>query len=281
MIEIGITQSLTIDRLTAPGAFLTDGEGSDVLLPNKYLDKKHEKGQKVEVFVYKDSEDRPVATTETPLVGRNQFACLKVVDVSRFGAFMDWGLEKDLLVPFKQQASRMNKGEWYIIYMYLDESTQRLVATSKLYPHFEKDLSGLEVDQEVQLLLGDEHDLGIQVIVNEKYNGLIFHSEIHQDVMMGDQVKGFIKNIRTDGKLDITLQKTGLEHMEAGAAKILEVLIEEEGFIEVTDKSSPEDIQFYFQLSKKAFKRSLGNLYKKKKVEIRENGIQLIDTKGT
>lgn len=276
MIAIGTTQTLTIDRLTAPGAYLTDGEGNDVLLPNRYVLPEHKKGVEVDVFLYKDSEDRPVATTELPLVQRDQFACLKVVDVSRFGAFMDWGLEKDLLVPFKQQATRMNKGEWYIIFMYLDASTDRLVATSKLHPHFEKDLSTLTENQEVDLLLGDENDLGIQVIVNQKYNGLVFHSEIHQDVMMGDQVKGYIKTIRTDGKLDISLQRTGLEHMEAGAAKILEVLQEEEGFIEVTDKSSPEDIQYYFQLSKKAFKRSLGNLYKQRKVELKENGIQLL-----
>lgn len=280
MIQIGKIQELTIDRLTAPGAYLTDGQGNDVLLPNRYLTADHKKGSVVNVFVYKDSEDRPVATTETPLALCDEFACLKVVDVTRFGAFLDWGLEKDLLVPFRQQAVQMEKGEWHLIYLYLDETSDRLVATSKLQPHFNKDLSGLEVNQQVDLLIGAETDLGYNVVVNNQYRGLIFANEVHQDLMIGDKVAGFIKTIRHDGKLDIVLQATGREHLEAGAQKILEVLIEEGGYMEVTDKSDPDDIQFYFQLSKKAFKRSLGTLYKQRKITLEKEGIRLIKPKN-
>jgi predicted RNA-binding protein (virulence factor B family) len=276
MLEIGKKQILNVNRLTSPGAYLEDDEGNDVLLPNRYLTPSIKKGDDIEVFIYTDSEDRLVATTDTPLAFRDEFACLKVVDTTKFGAFLDWGLEKDLLVPFKQQAQKMKKGEWYLIYLYLDGSTDRLVATSKVNPIFSKDLSGLEESDEVDILIGNETDLGIQTVVNNQYRGLIFHNEVHQDLMIGDQLKAYIKTIREDGKLDISLQKTGLTHMEEGAKKILEVLEEEEGFLTVTDKSSPEDIQFHFQLSKKAFKRSLGNLYKQKRVAIEEHGIRLL-----
>ena len=206
---------------------------------------------------------------------RNEFACLKVVDISRFGAFLDWGLEKDLLVPFKQQSQRMEKGEWYLIYLYLDESTNRLVATSKVQALFDKDFSGLEIGQHVELLIGESSDLGVQVVVNNRFRGLIYHNEIHQDLIIGERTMGYIKEIRPDGKLDISLQQTGVVHMEAGAQRILEVLQEEGGYLEVTDKSDPEDIQFHFQLSKKAFKRSLGILYKQRKVSIEVDGIRL------
>lgn len=279
MIEIGKKQRLKVDRITAPGAFLTDEDGNDVLLPNRYLESNTKQGDTIEVFIYTDSEDRIIATTETPLALRDEFACLKVVDTTRFGAFLDWGLEKDLLVPFKQQAQKMQKGEWYLIYLYLDTSTNRLVATSKVNPMFNKDLSSLTEGEEVAILVGNETDLGIQVVVNNQYRGLIFFNEVHQDLMIGDQVKAYIKTIRQDGKLDISLQKTGISHMESGAAQILKILNEEGGYLEVTDKSSPEDIQYYFQLSKKAFKRSLGNLYKQRKVAIENAGIRLLSEK--
>lgn len=277
MISIGQKQTLEVLRLTPPGAFLGDGADGEVLLPNRYVPTGMKVGDKIEVFVYTDSEDRPIATTREPLVMRNEFACLKVVDVTRFGAFMDWGLEKDLLVPFKQQSHRMNKGEWHLIYLYLDESTNRLVATSKLLPLFDKDLSVLEEGQMVEVLVGESVDLGIQAVINNRYRGLIYHNEIHQDLLIGERTTGYIKAIRPDGKLDISLQQTGIAHMEAGSQKILEVLREEGGFMEVTDKSDPEDIQFHFQLSKKAFKRSLGILYKQRRIIIEPEGIRLID----
>ncbi|MFT6135895.1 MAG: putative RNA-binding protein (virulence factor B family) [Cyclobacteriaceae bacterium] len=171
----------------------------------------------------------------------------------------------------------MRVGQWYLIYLYHDEQSDRLVATAKVHPLFEKENIQLEEGQQVDLLVAEEVEIGMKVVINNKYQGMIYHNEIHQDLIIGDRLPGFVKQIREDNKIDISLQAIGIAHLEVGAEKILQILKENEGYLAITDKSDPEDIQFHFQLSKKAFKRSLGTLYKAKRVSLEPDGIKLIN----
>ncbi|MEM6829886.1 MAG: S1-like domain-containing RNA-binding protein [Bacteroidota bacterium] len=271
---IGQINRLRIDRMTSPGAYLTDTDGNDVLLPSKYIPPRSKIGNNIEVFIYRDSEDRVIATTLTPFIKLNEFGFLKVKDVTKFGAFLDWGIEKDLLVPFREQIGKMVQGKSYLVYLYLDEQTQRLVATQKIKSYLEKEKVLLEEGAEVNLLIGETTELGTKVIIENKYEGLLFKNEVFEDLLIGDRVKGYVKKIREDKKIDVSLQKTGLENLEAGAQKIMDLLDEEDGFVNLSDKSSPEEIQFMLQMSKKNFKRSLGILYKKRLVLIENSGIR-------
>ena len=275
MIHIGIHNELIVDRILAPGAFLVDNEGNDVLLPYKYIPAGMKIGDQLKVFVYNDSEDRIVATTLCPLIQLHEFGYLKVKDINNIGAFLDWGLEKDLLVPFRQQHRRLNIGQWCLVYLYIDSLTHRLAATTKVEKHFEKENIELEINQEVDLLITSESDLGVNVIINNTYSGMIFRNQIYKDIMMGDHIKGFIEQIRTDGKIDVNLRKKGMKNLEAGAQTILEELRASNGFIALTDKSTPEEIQSVLQMSKKNFKKSLGILYKNKQVLLKEEGVLL------
>ena len=244
-------------------------------MPNKYLPKETKVGDQLKVFVYNDSEDRIVATTLSPLLQLNQFGYLKVKDINNIGAFLDWGLEKDLFVPFRQQSGRLNVGQWCLVYLYIDKLTHRLAATTKVEKHFEKENIELEVNQEVDLLITSESDLGVNVIINNTYSGIIFRNQIYKDIMMGDHIKGFIEQVRTDGKIDVNLRKKGMKNLEAGAQTILEELRASNGFIALTDKSTPEEIQSVLQMSKKNFKKSLGILYRNKQVLLKEEGVLL------
>jgi uncharacterized protein len=275
MIHIGIYNELVVDRILTPGAFLIDSEENDVLLPNKYIPEGTKVGDQLKVFVYNDSEDRIVATTLRPLLQLHKFGCLKVKDVNNIGAFLDWGLEKDLLVPFRQQHGRLNIGQWCLVYLYIDTLTHRLAATAKVDKYFEKENIELEVNQEVDLLIANDSDLGVNVVINNTYSGMIFSNQIYQDVMMGDQIRGFIEQIRPDGKIDVTLRKKGMQNLEDGAQTILKELKASEGFIALTDKSKPQEIQSLLQMSKKNFKKSLGILYRNKQVLLKKEGVFL------
>ena len=274
-MKIGTYNQLKVLRDTSVGLFLGDDTGKEVLLPNKYVPAHAKVGKVIEVFVYTDSEDRPIATTLKPLVQLGEFACLRVKDVSKVGAFLDWGLEKDLLVPFREQKDKMKLGKSYIVYLRMDEVTERLVATAKLHKIFDKDVSELEEGMEVDLLIGEGTDIGIEVIINHRYRGMLYRNEIFQDVMFGDQGRGYIKHIREDGKVDVSLRKTGMDNLEDGAQKIMTELKANDGFLPLHDKSDPEDIQFQLEMSKKNFKRSLGTLYKKKLVVLEKDGVRL------
>ncbi len=275
MIHIGIHNELIVDRILAPGAFLIDSEGNDVLLPNKYLPTGIKTGDQIKVFVYNDSEDRIVATTLRPLLQLHEFGYLKVKDTNNIGAFLDWGLEKDLLVPFRQQHRRLSIGQWCLVYLYIDTLTHRLAATTKVEKYFEKENIELEVNQEVDLLITSESDLGVNVIINNSYSGMIFRNQIYTDIMMGDHIKGFIEQVRSDGKIDVNLRKKGMENLEEGTQTILEELRASNGFIALTDKSTPEEIQSVLQMSKKNFKKSLGILYRNKQVLLKKEGVLL------
>ncbi len=275
MLNIGEYHTLTIDRETEPGLFLTNEEGDEVLLPNKYIPETWEIGGEIEVFVYLDHEERPVATTLKPLVKLDEFAFLKCVEVNEFGAFLDWGLEKHLFVPFKEQAYPMKKDGRYLVFCYLDEETNRLVASSKVHAFLDNSELTVEPFEEVDLIISNKSDLGYNVIINEIHQGLLYNDEIFQPINVGDHVKGFIKKTRPDGKIDVMLQRPGYRSIEPNAQRILDELAANHGHLKLTDKSDPAQIQNMLEMSKKSFKRAAGNLYKQRKIDITEDGIYL------
>ncbi len=276
MITLGEYNLLRIDRILEQGAYLVDEEGNDVLLPNKYMAENAKIDDEVEVFIYTDSEDRLIATNLTPKITLNEFSFLKVKDVNRFGAFMDWGLEKELLVPFSEQNQRMEIDRWYIVRLLLDEKTNRLLASNKLNKFLETDFISVEVGEEVDLLVIERSDLGYTLIINNVHKGLAFANETFRELNVGDALKGFVKNIREDGKIDISLQKQGYENVEPSAMHILELLKEKNGFLPLTDKSEPEAIYAQLEMSKKTFKKAIGGLYKSKLIRMTDEGIHLL-----
>jgi predicted RNA-binding protein (virulence factor B family) len=275
MIQIGQHNTLTIARDTKVGLFLTDGT-DDVLLPNKYVPREFEIGQELAVFVYLDHEERPVATTLVPYIQLNEFGWLRVNYINEFGAFIDWGLEKDLFVPFKEQARPMEQGKRYLVYLYMDEKTNRLTASSKTNQFLDNENITVAVHEEVDIIVSHITDIGINVIINEKHKGLAYKDEVYAEVKPGQRMKGYIKNIRPDGKIDVSLQKIGVEAIEPGAEKILSELIASRGVLRLNDHSHPEDIKTVLQMSKKTFKKAVGHLYKNKLIEIKEDGIYLL-----
>ncbi len=271
-MNIGQYHTLKVDRITPPGAFLTDGE-TDVLLPTKYIPYDTRPGTTLKVFVYRDSEGRIISTTKKPHGTVNQFAYLKVNDTNQVGAFLEWGIDKDLLVPYKEQKVKLKKGYWVLVYIYLDEKTDRVAATVKVAKHFKEEIA-LQEGDEVDLLITDSTDLGVNVVVNNGYKGLIYENDLFHDVLEGDRIRGYVKKIRSDGKLDISLRRAGLANLEEGATQILRELEKTDGFLPLNDKSDPEEIQSMLQMSKKNFKRSVGILYKKKLIAFEEGGIK-------
>lgn len=275
MIELGKYNTLKIVRDTSVGLYLSD-EKDDVLLPNKYVPEEFEMGQELTVFVYLDHEERMVATTLEPYIYLNEFALLRVSYTNKFGAFVNWGLEKDLFVPFKEQARPMEKGKRYLVHMFLDEKSNRLVGSSKLNQFLKNDELTVEVGEEADLIVSHITDLGINVIINERHKGLLYANEVYDEVRTGDRIKGYIKTIRPDNKIDVTLQKPGFEGIEPNAEKILDELRASRGFLRLNDDSHPEDIKTVLKMSKKSFKKAIGTLYRQKLIEIKEDGIYLV-----
>lgn len=275
MIEIGKYNTLKIVRDTQVGLYLSDGK-EDILLPNKYVPREFEVGEELIVFVYLDHEERPVATTLEPYIYLNEFALLRVNYTNKFGAFLDWGLEKDLFVPFREQARPMEKGKRYLVYMYLDEKSNRLVGTSKINQFLSNDELTVEVGEEVDLIISHITEMGINVIINEQHKGLMYKDQVYEDLRTGDRMKGYIKHIRPDNKIDVSLQKAGFENIEPNAEKVLDELRASRGFLRLNDDSHPEDIKTVLKMSKKTFKKAIGTLYKQKLIEIKDDGIYLV-----
>lgn len=275
MITVGTFNNLKIARRTNVGLYLTDGE-QDVLLPKKYLPEHFELDDEIEVFVYLDHEERPVATTIEPFIFLNEFALLKVNYVNDFGAFMNWGLEKDLFVPFREQARPMSVDKYYMVYMYLDAKTNRLVGSSKLNQFLENKNISVEVGEEVDLIVSHITEAGINVIINEKHKGLMYQNEVFEDFRTGDRIIGYIKNIREDGKIDVSRTKLGFDRISDTATKILNELELNNGFLGLNDKSHPDEIKIILGMSKKTFKQAIGVLYKQKEIEIKNDGIYKI-----
>lgn len=275
-MQLGKFNTLTIDRETKVGLYLTNGK-TDVLLPNKYVPEAYEIGDELEVFIYLDQEERPVATTLEPYIYLNEFALLRVNFVNKFGAYLDMGLEKDLFVPFKEQARPMEEGKRYVVYMSLDEKTNRLVGSSKLNQFLDNKDITVTNGEEVDLIITHFTEAGINVIINEKHKGLLYKNEVFdEDLRPGDRIIGFIKNVRPDGKIDVTINQMGFEKIEPTSQFILDELKAGSGFIRLNDNSSPEDVKQILKMSKKTFKKAIGSLYKQKLIEIKEDGIYLV-----
>jgi len=228
----------------------------------------------LDVFVYKDSEDRIVANTQEPKVIINEFAFLRVNDVSHYGAFMDWGLEKDLLVPFSEQRMKMEAGRFYVIFAYLDSQSGRIVGTNKWNKHIIDIEEEYQEGDEVDLLIDNKSELGFTAIIDDHAKGLSYHNEIHQDLNIGERVKGYIKTIREDKKVDLMLHKVGLERLDESSQIIIDALKKNNDFLPLHDKSTPDEINATLAMSKKTFKKAAGILYKKKLIEITPEGIR-------
>ncbi|MDZ4668118.1 MAG: S1-like domain-containing RNA-binding protein [bacterium] len=276
MIEIGKKNTLTAARQSAVGVYLEDDKGNEVLLPNKYVPNSLKTGELLEVFIYKDSEDRLVATTLVPLIEVGTMANLKVNMVSSFGAFMDWGMEKDLLVPDKEQMTRMKEGETYLVYCYLDEVTERLVGSSKIKKFLNNDNLKLKDGESVEAVIFDDTPMGYLAVVNNKHMGLIYHNEVYGRLNLGETVTAYVKKIKETGELDLSLQKIGFKHVDDQTEVILDLLRKNKGFINLSDSSSPEEIQARLKMSKKVYKKAIGILYRQKKLRIELDGVYLI-----
>jgi len=278
MMEIGKHTTLVILRETEPGLYL--GENMDaedvVLLPHKYKPESFEIGDEIRVFIYLDYEERIIATTLEPYILLNSFGYLRCAAVSKHGAFMEWGLEKHLFVSFKEQARPMKEGNWYIVYMYLDEQTNRLAGASKTNQFLQNDTITVKQYEEVNILVTHLTEKGANVIINGIHKGLIYIEDIFEDIRTGDRMKAYIKKIREDNKIDVVLQTLGYKSIEPNAQFILDELKASGGFIALHDKSSPDAIKDILGLSKKSFKRAIGSLYKDKQIVIKEDGIELV-----
>jgi predicted RNA-binding protein (virulence factor B family) len=275
MLQIGVYHTLKIDRETKVGLFLVN-ETDDVLLPNKYVPNDFTIGEDLTVFVYLDHEERPVATTLKPFISLNSFAVLKVSYINKFGAFLNWGMEKDLFAPFKEQARPMEKDKRYIVTMYLDKQTGRLAASSKINQFLDKEPLDIEVGQEVDLMVSHITEIGINVIINGKFRGLAYQNEVFETVSPGYKTKGYIKTIRPDGKIDVSFQKQGFEAIDDSSQQVLEALKQNDGVLKLNDNSHPEEIKSVLKMSKKTFKKAIGSLYKQKLIDINNEGIQLV-----
>lgn len=276
MIKLGQKNILEILRETDQGIYLIDQEDNQVLLPNRYVPDVFKIYDKLEVFVYLDNEERPVAATDMPYIMRDDFALLRCNEVTEYGAFLDWGLVKELFCPFKEQAFKMKSGGWYLVYCYLDEKTNRLVASSKTNRFLDNRELTVQQFDEVDLIVSHPSDIGMNVIVNKTHLGLIYKDQIFKDLSIGDKLKGIVKKIRPGNKLDIGLGQIGYRNIEPNAERIMHELHDNSGFINLTDKSSPEAIKEALQMSKKNFKKAIGTLYKQRQIEIKSDGIYLV-----
>ena len=276
MTEIGKYNTLNIVRETANGAYLDGEELGEILMPAKFVSDEIKNSGKAEVFVYTDSEDRLVATTEQPLVKVGEFACLTVKAVTRIGAFLDWGLPKDLLVPFSEQNAKMQEGREYWVYVYVDLLTKRMVASAKLNKFLDNTPPAYKTGDEVDLIIWEETDLGYRAIINREHTGMLYKNQVFRTLESGERTKGYIQKVRDDEKIDLLLDKPGYEKVDAISQQILDVLKGNRGFIAVSDKSSPDMIQAMFGISKKNFKKAVGALYKQRIIDFESDGIRLI-----
>ena len=266
------------------GVFLDGGREGDILMPQKYVPEGTKVGDSIKCFVYLDQDERPVATTETPLAKVGDFAFLECTWVNEDGAFVDWGRMKDLFCPFREQKKKMEMGDSYIVYIHIDEESYRIVATAKVdkylcpaHPTGNNAEEGLAVGTPVSLLVWQKTDLGFKVIVDNKYQGLIYRNQIFRHVQTGDRLDGYVEKVRPDGKLDISLQPTGRKQTIDFAETLIQWLEDHDGFAPFGDKSAPDDIKRTFQVSKKVFKKAVGDLYKRRIITITDDGIQLAD----
>ena len=275
MVNIGKYNTLKIVKTVDFGVYLDGGDGLEILLPTRYVPKEVKIGDDIEVFIYHDNEGRLIATTAKPLAQVGEFQFMEVKSVNKTGAFLEWGLMKDLLVPFKEQKIRMKEGRWYLVYVHVDHITGRIVASAKIDKYLDNIIPEYTFNQEVNLLVADDTEIGYKVIINNTHWGLVYHNEIFQRLEKGDHIKGYIKEVREDEKIDVSLTPLGYQKVEGIAKTILESLKVQGGYIAVHDKSEPDVVYSLFRCSKKAFKQAIGALYKQKLILIEPQGIRL------
>lgn len=275
MIETGKYNELEVLKDSAIGFFLGE-EGEEILLPRRYVPAGVKVGDALSVFVYLDNENRPVATTSKPYATVGQFGFLKAKEVNTHGAFLDWGIDKDIFVPYSEQRVEMEAGKQYLVFLYIDVRSGRIAASSKWKQFIDNDLSELENGDEVELIIAEKSDLGYKAVVNHKYEGLLYHNEIFDSIHTGDVRRGYIKLLREDGKIDLSLQQQGYEHITDSKVLILHYLKENNGLLPLGDKSTPEEIYSRLKISKKAFKKTIGGLYKERLITISDHEVALI-----
>lgn len=276
MLNIGNYNTLRIIKILSFGAYLDGGEGKEILLPTRYVPDGAQVGDEVKVFIYHDNEGRLIATTLHPNAVVGEFAFMQVKSVNTMGAFLDWGLMKDLLVPYKEQKLTMREGKWYLVYVRLDHVTGRVMASARIEKFLNNIPPKYEFNQEVDLLVADDTEIGYKVIVNNLHWGMVYHNQVFQRLEKGEHLKGYVKEIREDDKLDISLTPLGYQKVDGIAQTILQALQMQNGFLPVHDKSDPEVIYSLFRCSKKAFKQAIGALYRQHRIALEPDGIRLI-----
>jgi uncharacterized protein len=274
--ELGKINKLKVLKQLDFGIYLDGEQLGEILMPTRYVPENVQIDDFIDVFIYLDSEDRLLATSEKPFAMVGEFAMLQVVSVDSVGAFLDWGLPKDLLVPFREQKMTMEEGKWYIVYVYIDVESRRIAATSKLDKCLDNLPPDYTVGQEVDLLICQQTEIGYKAIINNLHWGILYKNETPVELKKGDRIKGYIKKIREDEKVDLSLYESGYDKVGDITKRILDKLEKQGGFIEVTDKSSSEHILHLFGISKKAYKMAVGALYKARKISLEPKGIRLV-----
>ncbi len=275
-IQLGKYNQLEVVKEVDFGMYLDGDEDGEILLPKRYVPEGCKPGDVLNVFIYLDMDERLVATTLDPYVQVGEFACLEVAWVNQFGAFLDWGLMKDLFVPFREQKAKMQKGGRYIVHVHLDDESYRIVASAKVEHYLSKEKPTYKLGEEVHILVWQRTDLGYKVIVDNRFSGMLFHNEIFQPLEMGMQMKAFVKHVREDGKIDLILQRSGARNVEDFAEVLLQFIKDNNGYTSVNDKTDAETIYQTFGVSKKTFKKAVGDLYKKRLIILEPDGIRLV-----
>ena len=275
-IKLGEYNHMTVVKKVDFGLYLDGGDEGEILLPKRYVPQGCKVGDELDVFVYLDNEERPVATTLTPKAKTGDFAYLKVAGVNNYGAFLDWGLMKDLFCPFREQKIKMEKDFSYIVHVHIDEDSYRIVASAKVEQYIDTNMPPHSVGDEVNLLVWQRTDLGYKVIVDNRYAGLVYKDQIFKKIHIGDRMKGYVSAVRPDGKLDIMLQPTGRKMTDEFSVILLDYIKTHNGVCYFTDKSNADDIYKEFQVSKKNFKKAVGDLYKKRLITIEDNCLRMV-----
>ncbi|MBR5551940.1 MAG: GntR family transcriptional regulator [Muribaculaceae bacterium] len=276
MLNIGKFNTLKVVKIVDFGVYLDGGNNIEILLPSRYITNVPTIGDEIDVFVYADSEDRLIATTETPYTQVGKFAFLEVASVNKVGAFLNWGLMKDLLVPYNEQRSRMKQGRRYLVYTYLDDTTKRIVASSKYEKFLGNTIPMYEKGDKVKCLVCDENEIGYKLIIDDLHKGIIYKNEIFRNIEIGDSFDGYIKQVREDNKIDVTINDVAVNRIDALAERFYQFIKINGGSTMLCDKSSPEEIKSILQCSKKDFKKAIGALYKSHRINIDENKITIV-----
>lgn len=274
-IKLGKYNQLEVVKEVDFGVYLNGDEDGEILLPKRYVPEGTKPGDVLNVFIYLDMEERLVATTLQPYVQVGEFACLEVAWVNQFGAFLNWGLMKDLFVPFREQKMKMQKGKRYVVYVHLDEESYRIVASAKVEHFLSTEKPDYQPGQEVEVLVWQRTELGYKVIVENKFSGMLYHNEIFQPLEVGMRLAAFIKQVRPDGKIDLVLQKAGARKVDDFSEVLWQYIKDNDGFTPLNDKTDAEVIYHTFGVSKKTFKKAVGDLYKKRRIVLEEDGIHL------